>query len=511
MSRKTLFVTILISAVILAGVPAIAQPLTGAPAMPQYKYSTPMPPGVAAPETMETPFGTLKFFDGVPDKASTEKIYDNLDFQRAVQAYLLGLPPVNQLANRRAILRMGPANATVPIWETMVDSRTVELTANDNTPYTWFWLDLRKGPLVLEVPPKVLGLIDDMWYHWTIDLGITGPDKGAGGKYLLLPPGYKGKAPSKGYHVVRCATFSVWAGWRSFLVNGDPKPGVDLVKKSTKIYPLGQSGAASRLTFVNMSGKPFNMVAPADYSFWELLNQVVQEEPTDSVDATTLGFWASVGIVKGKPFAPDARMKKILTEAAAVGDAAGRALAYRSREKSAYFFDNRQWKRAFIGGYKFEWQPGVPNLDAAAMFFFAATGVTPAMDTQIVGEGSTYPWTAVDANNNPFDGGKNYKLHLPPNIPVKTFWSVIVYDTQTRSMLQTDQQHPSVSSQEKDLQVNADGSVDVWFGPKAPAGKESNWVQTIPGKAWFMILRLYGPLEPWFAKTWRPDDIEQMP
>jgi len=511
MKKKMSLLTMLVVSAVLAAVPVMAQPLTGAPAMPQYKYSTTMPPGVAAPETMETPFGTLKFFDGVPDKTSTEKIYDNLDFQRAVQAYLLGLPPVNQMANRRAILQMGPANTTVPIWENLVDSRTVELTANDNTPYTWFWLDLSKGPLILEVPPKVLGLIDDMWYHWTTDLGITGPDKGAGGKYLLLPPGYKGKAPSKGYHVVRCATFSVWAGWRSFLVNGDPKPGVDLVKKSTKIYPLGQSGAASRLSFVNMSGKPFNMVAPADYSFWELLNQVVQEEPTDSVDATTLGFWASVGIVKGKPFAPDARMKKILTEAAAVGDAAGRALAYRSREKSAYFFDNRQWKRAFIGGYKFEWQPGVPNLDAAAMFFFAATGVTPAMDTQIVGEGSTYPWTAVDGNKNPFDGGKNYKLHLPPKIPVKTFWSVIVYDTQTRSMLQTDQQYPSVSSQKKDLQVNTDGSVDVWFGPKAPAGKESNWVQTISGKAWFMILRLYGPLEPWFNQTWRPDDIEQMP
>ncbi len=511
MAKKFSLLTAMVVSVVLAAVPAMAQPLTGAPAMPQYKYSTPMPPGVAAPETMETPFGTLKFFDGVPDKASTEKIYDNLDFQHAVQAYLLGLLPVNQLANRRAILKMGPVNTTVPIWDNLVDSRTVELTANDNTPYTWFWLDLSKGPLVLEVPPKVLGLIDDMWYHWTIDLGITGPDKGAGGKYLLLPPGYKGNAPSEGYHVVRSATFSVWAGWRSFLVNGDPKPGVDLVKKSTKIYPLGQSAAASRLTFVNMSGTPFNMVAPADYSFWEMLNQVVQEEPTDSVDATTLGFWASVGIVKGKPFTPDARMKKILTEAAAVGDATGRALAYRSREKSAYFFDNRQWKRAFIGGYKFEWQPGVPNLDAAAMFFFVATGVTPAMDTQIVGEGSTYPWTAVDANNNPFDGGKNFKLHLPPNIPVKTFWSVIVYDTQTRSMLQTNQQYPSVSSQRKDLQVNADGSVDVWFGPKAPAGKESNWVQTIPGKAWFMILRLYGPLEPWFAKTWRPDDIEHMP
>jgi hypothetical protein len=505
--KRILFSAALATAIVVSTFTGYAQELTGPPADPQYKYSTPMPPGVAAPDKIEAPFGALTSFDGVPDKASTEKIYDNLDFQRAVQAYLLGLPPVNQLANRRAILQMGPANKTVPIWENLVDSRTVELTANDNTPYTWFWLDLSKGPLILEVPPKVLGLIDDMWYQWTTDLGITGPDRGAGGKYLLLLPGYKGKTLPKGYHVVRCATFSVWAGWRSFLVEGSPKPGVDIVKKVTKIYPPSEAVNPPALKFVNMSGTPFNMVAPADFSFWEMLNQVVQEEPTGSVDATTLGFWASVGIKKGKPFAPDARMKKILTEAAAVGDATGRALAYRSREKAAYFFDNRQWKRAFIGGYKFEWQPGVPNLDAAAMFFFAATGVTPAMDTQIVGEGSTYPWTAVDANNNPFDGGKNYKLHLPPNIPVKTFWSVIVYDTQTRSMLQTDQQYPSVSSQKKDLQVNADSSVDVWFGPKAPAGKESNWVQTIPGKAWFMILRLYGPLEPWFNQTWRPDDI----
>ncbi len=502
--------TVAVTITILLAGHASAQPLGGPPAHPQFKFSTPMPSGLASPDTVETRLGTLKFFDGVPDQASTEKIYDNLDFQHAVQAYLLGLPVVNQLANRRAILQMGPVNTTVPIWEDLVDSRTVELTANDNTPYTWFWLDLRVGPLVLEVPPKVLGLIDDMWYHWTVDLGITGPDRGEGGKYLLLPPGYNGEAP-EGYHVVRCATFSIWAGWCSFMVDGSPKPGVDMVKKVTRIYPPSQAANPPALKFVNMSGKPFNMVAPADFSFWEMLHQVVQEEPTDTVDATTLGFWASVGIVKGKPFAPDARRKKILTEAAAAGDATGRALAYRSRQKAAYYYDNRQWKRAFIGGYKFEWQPGVPNLDAAAMFFFAATGVTPAMDTQIVGEGSTYPWTAVDANNNPLDGGKNYKLHLPPNIPVKTFWSVIVYDTQTRSMLQTDQQYPSVSSQKKDMQVNTDGSVDVWFGPKAPAGKESNWVQTIPGKAWFMILRLYGPLEPWFAKTWRPGEIELQP
>ena len=484
-----------------------AQELTGPPVNPDFKYSTQMPPGIEAPDQMETPFGKLNFFDGVPDQASTQKIYDNLDFQRAVQAYLLGLPAVNQLANRLAILEMGPANVTVPIWEDLVGCRTVELTANNNTPYTWFWMDMTQGPLVIEVPPKVLGLIDDMWYKWTVDLGITGPDKGEGGKYLLLPPGYNGKVPS-GYHVVRCTTFHVWAAWRSFLVDGDPKPGVEAVKKFTKIYRIDQAGNPPKLTFVNMSGKPFNMVAPADYSFWEMLNQVVQQEPTDSVDATTLGFWASIGIVKGKPFATDARMKRILTQAAKVGDATGRALGYRTRGKSAYYFADRHWRRPFVGGYKFEWQPGVPNLDAAAMFFFLATGVSPAMDTQIVGKGSTYPWTSVDADNNAFDGAKNYRLHLPANIPVATFWSVIVYDTQSRSMLQTNRRFPSVSSQNEDLKVNADGSVDVWFGPKVLAGKESNWIRTIPGKSWFMILRLYGPLEPWFNKTWRPGEIE---
>ncbi len=499
-----------VSAIIACVGAASAQPLTGAAAMPQYKYSTPQPPGVASPETVQTAFGTLYFSDGVPDQASTNKIYDNLDLQRAVQAYLLAIPIVSQVSNRNAILTIGPANTTVPIWESMVDSRTVELTANDNTPYTWFWVDLHQGPLVIVAPPKVLGLADDIWYHWVGDIGITGPDHGKGGKYLLIPPGYKGPIPS-GYFVLRPGSFSVWAGWRSFVVNGDPKPGVDMIKRVMRIYPLSDAANPPALNFVDMSGKPFNMVAPADYRFWALLNQAVQTEPTDTVDPTTLGLWASIGIQKGQPFTPDARMQKILTEAAVEGDATGRALAYRTREPDAYYFNNRQWKRAFIGGYKFELRPGVPNLDSASMFFFAATGVTPAMDTQVVGEGSVYPWTATDANNNTLDGGKSYKLHLPGPVPVKTFWSVIVYDTQTRSMLQTDDQYPSMSSQNKGLLVNDDELVDVYFGPKAPPGEASNWVQTIPGKSWFTLLRLYGPLEPWFNQTWRPGDIEPQP
>ncbi len=252
------------------------------------KMTTDIPAGVAIPDTVETRLGTLKFFDGFPDDATVEKLYDNLDFQRAVQAYLLGLAPVNQLANRKGIAELGPINSTVPIFEDRMDSKSLFLTPNNNTPYTWFWLDLRDGPLVLEVPPKVLGLIDDMWYNFVTDVGLVGPDKGKGGKYLILPPGYKGKVPS-GYFVVRPATFSVWVPWRSFLVDGDPKPGVDLVEKHTKIYRLKDAANPPPLKFVHVSGKAFSTLAPADYPFWEYLNQVVQEEPTDSVDPVTLG------------------------------------------------------------------------------------------------------------------------------------------------------------------------------------------------------------------------------
>ena len=503
MRLRSHFVTLIATALMALGGPA-------AGLAKEYKMTTPIAPGVAVPDEVGTSIGTLQLVDGVPTEETVDKIYDNLDRSRALQAYLLALPIVNQASMRATLRSFGPDNYTDVIWEDLVDSKTVELTANDNTIYSFIWLDTRKGPLVVEVPPKVLGLIDDFWYRWVADVGITGADKGKGGKYLILPPGYKEEVP-KGYYVVRPSTYGTWMPFRSFLVDGSTKPGVEAVKKDLKIYRLSEADNPPDMKFVNASGVASNFVPPTDFSFWKLLNEVIQEEPSDGSDPTTLGLFASIGIEKGKPFEPDTRMKKILEDAAEIGAVTARTIAYRMRNREGYYYKDSSWRLPFFGGYKFEESPRVSNLDGAIFFYYLATGVTPAMAEKMVGKGSQYPWTALDANGKPLDGGKNYKLRLPPNIPAKDFWSVIVYDTQTRSMLQTDQRFPSVSSQDKDLQVNTDGSVDVYFGPKPPAGKESNWVQTIPGKGWFMLLRLYGPLEPWFNKTWRPGEIKPQP
>jgi hypothetical protein len=215
-----------------------------------------------------------------------------------------------------------------------------------------------------------------------------------------------------------------------------------------------------------------------------------------------------VGIMKGKPFAPDERMKKILTDAAAVGNATARSISYRPRDPQVYFYPGKAWSTPFVGGSYLFLGDGTRLLDARTMFFYNATGVTPAMAIQMVGKGSQYAIAFVDADKNYLDGSKTYKLTLPPNVPAAEFWSFVVYDTQTRSELQTDQQFPAVGSNTEGLQKNADGSYDIYFGPKAPAGKESNWIQTVPGKSWFTCLRLYSPLEPWFNKAWKPGEIE---
>ncbi len=486
---------------------ALAMMLSASPTVAQ-QYKTDIPPAITIPDSVDTRLGTLRFRDGFPDDATVQKVYDNLDFQHGVQAFLTAMPAASLAAIRKGIRTFGPDNQTVILFETLMDARSLFLTANTESIYAMAWLDLKNGPVVVEGPPNTLGLVDDFWFHYVTDLGNAGPDKGKGGKYLFLPPDYKGPVP-KGYYVFKSKTYGNWFGTRGFQVNGDPKPGVASIKQRLRIYPLAQASNPPATNFVNVSGKSFNTIHAMDFTYFEEVNEVVQEEPGTAIDPETLGLLASIGIVKGKPFAPDARMKAILTEAASVGNATARTLAYRSRIPEARLYPDSAWETPFIGGsYEFL-SDGARLLDARSFFFFTATGITPAMSMRMVGIGSQYAVAFVDSKNQPLDGGKTYRLRLPPNIPVKDFWSLVLYDNQTRSMLQTDEQFPSIGSQKKGVVINPDTSVDVYFAPKAPAGKESNWVQTWPGKGWFVILRLYGPLQPFFDKTWKPGEIEE--
>jgi hypothetical protein len=228
--------------------------------------------------------------------------------------------------------------------------------------------------------------------------------------------------------------------------------------------------------------------------------------------------------VHGKPFEPDERMRKILEAAAVVGNATARTVTFAARPEEGFaFYPDSEWQSAlFVGGYLFLDPPpritadgavpypsdGARKLDSRTNFFYMATGTTPAMCMRLTGIGSQYIYAMRDSEGNFFDGGRSYRLTLPAEIPQSRFWSVILYDRQTRSMLQTDQHLPRLGSQSGTVETNPDGTTDIYFGPTAPDGKESNWLQTVPGKGWWTILRLYNPLQPFFDKTWRPSEIQ---
>jgi len=496
-------VTALALLAVTAAMPAWGQ------GQPAPKYFAKVPPYITTPDTVDTRIGTLKFKDGMPDAETVQKVYDNLDFARGVEAFLSGIPAASVYAACEGFSQAGiKRNGGIAITEDLMDARSLFLTANSTTVYVMMCLDLKDGPVVAEVPPGVLGPVDDAYFRWVIDVGLTGPDKGKGGKYLFVPPGYTGKLPSQGYFVAKPSTYGNLLFYRAFVKDGDIAAAVKAVKVKARVYPLSAASNPPAPTFVNTSGKQFNTIHANSFHFYEEINEVIQHESGDAFDPEIVGLFASIGIKKGKPFAPNDRMKGILTDAVAVANATARAIVFAPRDEGVKAYPDRQWNTMFVGGSYAFLNNGERMLNARTLFHYYATGITPAMAFARPGTGSAYTYGARDAKGEYLDGGKTYKITLPAPIPAANFWSFTAYDDQTRSMLETDQKLAGIDSNDKNVKKNADGSVTVWFGPKAPAGQESNWVQTMPGKGWNTLLRLYGPLEPWFDKTWKPGDFE---
>jgi len=311
-----------------------------------------------------------------------------------------------------------------------------------------------------------------------------------------------------GYFVKQTQTYGHWVIWRGFQENGDPAPAVEKTKKLFKMYPLSQKDNPPKMNFVDASGKFNSTIHRSDDGIWEELNEVVQAEPSEGQDPEILGLLASLGIQKGLPFKPDARMQKILKDAANVAAVTARTITSRPNDMFKFYPGESVWTTPFPGGsYEFL-DNGARVLDASTFMHFYATGITPAMTMKMVGKGSQYAVTYLDKNSDVLDGGKTYKIHLPKDVPAKDFWSFTLYDNQTRSQLQTDQQFPTLGSQTKGVQKNKDGSYDIYFAPKPPKGNEGNWLQTIPGKSWWLALRMYGPQEAWIKQTWRPSELE---
>lgn len=461
---------------------------------------------ISTPNEIKTRIGPLQFNNGRPSPKTVEQVYDHLDFVRGVDAFLNAMPGASMVAMRRGQRSMGVADNSFVMFEHFLDSKTIVLTGSTDSVYASGFLDLSGGPLVLEYPPRVSGVLDDMWSRHIADYGVTGPDKGKGGKFLIVPPGYKGKVPS-GYHVARSRTNGVWAITRGLTDGGDTSSTVMQILEGLKVYPLAVADSPPSTDVINGSGNVANMVLANGLSFYEDINDLVQAEPTDALDPELTGQLAAIGIIKDKPFSPDERMKRILAEAAAVGSSTARTIFFRPRDPAAYLYPDSAWTAPLTGGYLFL-RNGARLLDARVAFHYGHTVVAPSMVAATPGAGVQVGMAAVDADGEWLDGGKLYRLQLPPSVPAKEAWSVTLYDPQTRSLLQTENLQPTLSSRTDKLKPNADGSYDLWFGPKAPTGKEGNWVQTVPGKGWFTILRIYAPLKPWFDKTWRPSEIE---
>jgi hypothetical protein len=464
----------------------------------------------------------LPFKDGYLSKEGIAALKDELVFQRAVQSYIWALPALNMYGMKEGSEKVfGKGYNVLPIWKQRLNAKTLITTPNSDVIYALGYLDLKDdGPMVIEVPPGLQGILDDFFQRpicsegpingrvWCGDVGLPGPDKGKGGKYLLLPPDFKGKA-SEGYLTFRSRTYGVFVFWRGFFKDPKQLNAPVKVMEQTRIYPLGKRAAAKPMQFPDASAVPANMLYPTDGSAFDMLNRFIQQEYADPADMEMRGMLAALGIEKDKPFKPDSRTRDLLDKGAKTAYRIGHAIAYEPLAivPNGLWYKDRRWANVFPGNATFT-ASTFNYIDPRTSFFTFAYSTSPGMAVNMEKIGAKYPVTFVDSNGDFLLGANNYKLNLPKGIPAALFWSVTVYDPVTGSGLDNGQPFPSINTMDKPA-ANSDGSTDIYFGPSTP-GAGRNWLKTLPDKGFFVILRLYGPTKAFFDQTWKPSDIEKV-
>jgi hypothetical protein len=456
-----------------------------------------------ASRTIDTRIGTLEFThdfaNGYPTDATIAKLYDARDFQRACQAYLWSLPAVSFTAWQRGLTQgLGARNGQIAAILSYEARRGI-LTANATTPYYLGFADLSSGPLVLEMPAGgVQGGISDAW-----QMAIPGTE--APGKYLLLAPGQKSPDNVTGYAVRHSPTFNIFLGVR--LTDTDPASAKQALSQ-LRMYPYTQRDRPPTIEIFDAGTKAWSGLPPRGMEYWERLDDVIQREPVEPRDTFFHAWLRPLGLEKGKAFKPDARQTKILTDAALVGEAMAKANTADRRFAGVKYRSDAHWDFAL------QLDADDPDafwnlLDERASWFYEAVGAGPAMAPKRPGPSSAYLGAYKDKAGKWLDGGTSYRLRVPPNPPIKLFWSVTLYDLDTRALILNEQKIADRSSR-MDLRRNTDGSVDIYCGPTAPAGFGQNWIPTVPGKNWFAYFRFYQPTEAYFDRSWPLPDFEQV-
>ena len=450
--------------------------------------------------------------DGRPAAETVQRAYDDADLSRAIAAYKFFYPTVSGAAIVKGNEQIGVVpNKVFGILDCAPEQ--LVFTANSDTPYGPLLLDLGVGPLVVELPPGPLIVCSmDINQRWVADMGLPGPDAGNGGKHLLLPPDYTGTVPDTGYYVHRASSNRQIIGARSLPVEGDVAAAKERLT-TIKVYPLNPTDDWTEPQWLDVTGKVQD-TTPLQWEtnlvFWEVLHQTVDSEPAYEGYRTNYGELAALGIEKGKPFGPDPRMKSILEEAAQAANAQMRVQSFADRRPDRIVWDDRQWQWASL-----RFEDGDFNtadhvdLEAREKWFYQAIGASPAMFRRDTHAGSLY-WLGVhDDTGKHLDGGSTYRLTVPMPVPAKLFWSVTVYDIDTRSQIQTEQGKAALRSL-FELKDASGSAAELFFGPTPPEGKEGQWIQTLPDKGWFVYFRIYGPEAAAFNGDWKPADFHRM-